>query len=156
MKKIVSFMRAVVIDGFVAIPLFLGGSYLSLGVFGSDEYTLLSVCIFFFTCILSILYLLCTNIKMRSLGFLLVGYEYSCEKGKWRIFVANFIYYFLAFTFIFADYSKMTLLFYVSEILWLIDYIGFFIPGINNRFSVHLLGVNFNKRIVEKKDKICI
>ena len=156
MKKLISFIQAVVIDCFVAIPLFLGGLYLSLGIFGSEEYTLLSVCIFFFTCILIIFYLLFTNIKKRSLGFVLVGYEYSCEKGKWRIFVANFIYYFLAITYVSADYSKKTLLFYVSEILWLIDYIGFFIPGINNRFSVHLLGVDFNKRIVEKKDKICI
>ena len=156
MKKIVSFMQAVVIDCFVAVALFFGGSYLSLGIFASEEYTLLSVCIFFFTGILIFLYLVCTNIKKRSLGFALVGYEYSCEKGKWRIFIANFIYYVLAVTYVSAYSSEMKILLNVSGILWSIDYIGFFIPGINNRFSVHLLGVNFSKRIVEKKDKICI
>ncbi len=154
MKKLASFMQAVVIDCFVAILSFLGCSYLAAPLF--ESHTIIFGALVLSVCALGVIYLLLTNIKIRSLGFALVGYEYSCEKGKWRILTANFIYYFLAFTFIFADYSKMTLLFYVSEILWLIDYIGFFIPGINNRFSVHLLGVNFSKRIVEKKDKICI
>ena len=154
MKKLVSFLQATFIDSFVLILFFLGCAYLAAPLF--DSHKTLFRTLLLSVCVLCVIYLLFTNIKKRSLGFALVDYEYLCEKGKWRILTANFIYYFLAFTFIFADYSKMTLLFYVSEILWLIDYIGFFIPGINNRFSVHLLGVNFSKRIVEKKDKICI
>ena len=156
MKKLASFMQAVVIDCFVAVALFFGGSFLSLGVFAPKDYTILTLSSFALTIILIFLYLVCTNIKKRSLGFVLVGYEYLCEKGKWRIFVANFIYYFLAVTYVSAYCSEMKILLNVSGILWSIDYIGFFIPGINNRFSVHLLGVNFSKRIVEKKDKICI
>lgn len=156
MKKLASFMQAVVIDCFVAVFILVGGFFLSLGVFAPKDYTILTLGSFSLTIIMVFLYLVCTNIKKRSLGFVLVGYEYSCEKSKWRIFVANFIYYFLAVIYVYAYCSEMKILIYVSGTIWMIDYIGFFIPGINNRFSVHLLGVDFNKRIVEKKDKICI
>ncbi|MDD6487183.1 MAG: hypothetical protein PUF61_09595 [Spirochaetales bacterium] len=154
MKKLASFMQAVVIDCFVAILSFLGCSYLAAPLF--ESHTIIFMALILSVCALGVIYLLLTNIKKRSLGFVLVGYEYSCEKSKWRIFVANFIYYFLAVIYVYAYCSEMKILIYVSGTIWMIDYIGFFIPGINNRFSVHLLGVNFRKRIVEKKDKICI
>ncbi|MBR4826047.1 MAG: hypothetical protein IKZ86_14720 [Spirochaetaceae bacterium] len=155
MKKLISFLQATFIDSFVTLLSALGCSYLSI-IFFYESHKLLFYVLFLLVWALGVIYLLFTNIKKRSLGFALVGYEYLCEKGKWRIFATNLIYYVLAVTYVCTYHSEMKILFYVSEILWLIDYIGFFIPGINNRFSVHLLGVNFSKRIVEKKDKICI
>ncbi len=155
MKKLASFMQATFIDSFVTLLSALGCSYLAV-IYFYESHKILFAALFLSVWALGVIYLLFTNIKKRSLGFALVGYEYSCEKGKWRIFAANFIYYALAVTYVSAYCSEMKILLNVSGILWSIDYIGFFIPGINNRFSVHLLGVNFSKRIVEKKDKICI
>ena len=148
-------MQATFIDSFVTLLSALGCSYLAV-IYFYESHKILFAALFLLAWALGVIYLLLTNIKKRSLGFVLVGYEYSCEKSKWRIFVANFIYYFLAVIYVYAYCSEMKILIYVSGTIWMIDYIGFFIPGINNRFSVHLLGVNFRKRIVEKKDKICI
>ncbi len=150
MKKLLLFIYATTIDFVVAILCFLGGAFISMHPSISRLHEKLSSVMLLLIWVLIALYLLCSNTKRRSLGFIFCSCKYLCKKGKWRIVLANFIYYALLIIFI---YTRKAIQF-SAGILLLIDYIGFFV--VNNRFSLYLLDINFEKSQPVKKDKICI
>ena len=158
MTKIKDYIIATMIDFIIAILIFVGGSFLALGTFDTDKYPEFMLAIVLVMCICIIGYLLFTNMKRRSIGFLLCGYKYTCEKGLWRVVLSNFIFYTLRIMYFYTYSEKHIVLFYVFAGLLFIDYIGFFVSGVNNRFLCKFLGISFEKivKIRSKKEEICI
>lgn len=158
MRKIKDYIIATMIDFIVGILIFVGISFLALGTFNTDKYPEFMILLILLMCVCVVWYLCFTNLKIRSIGFILCGYKYTCSKGKWRIVLSNFIFYSLRILYFYTYSEKRIALFYIFAGILFVDYLGFFFSGIDNRFICKLLDVNFEKKIElhPKKDEICI
>ncbi|MDR1700359.1 MAG: hypothetical protein LBR68_04130 [Lachnoclostridium sp.] len=108
----------------------------------------------YFYCIAYILYLIFSNIKYRSLTSLILGFTLETKRSQMiRIPIGNLYFYGLFSIFTWFQIEKITNpIFYIMEILIIIEMITCFIPKISTRCSLFLLQINWTKVKKERKE----